>query len=323
MSVAVVAIVRPSGVSARGGRRSAVRVSIASIAPPVPALGRRLSCISAPSPLTQGYAVLSFRHLRVIDYAECARRGVDRVVRASSAVWCADRRRVSRAPGRARRGRHPGSRQLGRHRRPARPPGRDPDDPGHARAVGRAPRRRVLSRDRATHPGLHEHRSRRHEHGRRHGHGVRRFDRGRAAHGLGAHVHARGGAAPGARPAARRGQPAHLRARREGVVAAVAGRRAPVRPPPRLEPDAVRAAGPDPARPADGRPGRGGRGQPPGARPARGARPDPSRGRRHRAGREAAGRSQPTGHRGRRRGDRGGRQPRGSSRWPSGSVRRS
>ena len=52
------------------------------------------------------------------------------------------------------------------------------------------------------------------------------------------HTYMRGhGAAPGARAAPRRRQPAHLRAGRQGVVAAVARRRAAVRPAPRLERD--------------------------------------------------------------------------------------
>ena len=59
---------------------------------------------------------------------------------------------------------------------------------------------------------------------------------------LAAHVHARRRPAPGARATARRRQPADLRAGRQGVVAAVARRRAAVRPPPGLERDGLRAA---------------------------------------------------------------------------------
>ena len=55
--------------------------------------------------------------------------------------------------------------------------------------------------------------------------------------GSAAHVHARPRPAPGARAPPRRRQPADLRAGRQGVVAAVAGRRAAVRPPPGVERD--------------------------------------------------------------------------------------
>ena len=55
-------------------------------------------------------------------------------------------------------------------------------------------------------------------------------------------VHARRRPAPGARAPPRRRQPADLRAGRQGVVAAVAGRRAAVRPPSGVERDALRAA---------------------------------------------------------------------------------
>ena len=193
--------------------------------------------------------------------------------RSWSSTWCA------RASD---RGRDPGPRQLGADRRPARSAGRDPDGAGHARAVGRPPRRRLLPRDRPADPGLHQHRPGGDQHGRRDGDGLRRLDRRGAAHRLAPHVHARRRPAPGARAPPCRRQPADLRAGRQGVVAAVAGRRAAVRPAPGLEPDALRPARADPARPADGRPGRHRRGRPARSRAARGTRPGPAGRRRRR-----------------------------------------
>src|SRR5688572_2417533 len=76
MSVGVVAMVRPSGVSASGAGTSCVRVFVAAIAPPVPGRAGCFRVHRARTALTPRRAVLSFRHLRVIDYAECARRGV-------------------------------------------------------------------------------------------------------------------------------------------------------------------------------------------------------------------------------------------------------
>ena len=112
------------------------------------------------------------------------------------------------APGRAGRGRYPGSRQLGRHRCPPRPPGRDPDRAGHARAVGRAPGRwlyRATGRPILAFTSI--------------GPGARppssawprptSIPRRSPCSTGSAHTYMRGGrAAPGARSPARRGQPA-------------------------------------------------------------------------------------------------------------------
>ena len=199
MSVAVVAIVRPSGLSASGSgpadRLASVAIERASTSLAGLRAGspcRAIRSANGSVALTARPTVLPFRHPRVIDYIDSARGSHCPRPRASSAtVRRADRRRVSRPPGRPGRGRHPGPRQLGADRRPPRPAGRDPDRAGHARAVRRPPRRRVLPRDRPADPRLHEHRPGGDQHRRRDGHRLRRFDRRRAADRLAAHVHAR------------------------------------------------------------------------------------------------------------------------------------
>ena len=138
------------------------------------------------------------------------------------------------------------------------------------------------------------------------------------------HTYMRGARpAPGARAPPRRRQPADLRAGRQGVVAAVARRRAAVRPASGLERDGLRPAR---ARSSStcrwtSRPTR--RGPPPRPRPARGTRPGPAGRRRRRAGGGAPARREAAGHRRRRRRDhRPRRRPR-SRPSPNASARRS
>ena len=171
-----------------------------------------------------------------------ANRDASPVRRSSSSTWCA-RASPTRSASPAT--------DLGPDRRPARSARCDPHRPGDARAVGGAPRRRVLPGDRRVRssPSRASARGRR---TRSSGWRTAYVDSTAVALMTGsAHTYMRGhGLLQELERRHARRQPADLRAGRQGVVAAVAGRRASVRPAPGLERDASGRPGPGPPRPA-------------------------------------------------------------------------